>query len=101
MAIKHITESKEITAENVYSTALTIQRGTFEFVLYGTWSATVVFEKKYQDDDNWYRAEKTFNANGVWIGENEVEECQVRFGVPTGLFGSGTVEGRITQTYEY
>jgi len=91
--------SKTITAQNTYSSAVVMRRGYFEFALYGTWDATVVVEKRYGGNSNWFRSGTTFTGNGVWIGDNQVDDCEVRFGVPTGSFTSGTVYGHLAQTF--
>lgn len=97
---KYNVVTADIAAENTFSVPLTIKRGTFELALAGTWSATVVVQKKYSDEEDWYTSETTFTSNGIWIGENETDDCQIRFGCLTGGYASGSVEGHLAQTVD-
>ena len=98
---EQVTVYKEISAENVFSDPLTIKKGDFQFFLRGTWTATVVVQMKpYPGEDDFFTVDRLFTANGIWIAENGLDDCQVRFGVQTGDFGAGTVQGRLNQTVE-
>lgn len=100
MTTRYTAESASLTAENTFSDPITARKGTIELALSGTWVATVSVQKRYRDETTWFTIDRKFTGNGVWIGENEIDDCDIRFGIETGNYTSGTVVGHICQITE-
>ena len=87
--------TKTITEENKYSNPVALQR-KFNFSLTGTFVATVVVQRSFDDGINWLDV-ATFTAPGEFIGEEPEKNMRYRFGVKTGAYTSGSIIGRLSQ----
>ena len=85
--------TKSIAAENTFSDNLSVW-GRFNLSLSGTWSATVVLQRSFDNGTTWLTI-STYAANIEDYG-NEPEPVLMRFGVETGGYVSGTVVGRLS-----
>ncbi len=93
---EHNIATVDVTAENQWTGSIYIG-GTFNFVITGTWSATVTFQVSFDEGISWIDVE-TFIANTYEVGETPYDPTAVyRAGVKTGQYVSGTVEIRISQ----
>lgn len=94
---------KQITAQNQWSDPLTMADGVVTFVMQGTWDATVKFQVRPLTDVNdaawadantgWTTMGTTDEADPVRTSVQLSGEWQVRFGVDTGGWNSGTLNG--------
>lgn len=87
---------KDITVENTYSDWVNMPAGMWNFALWGTWVATVTVQTSFDEGTTIIDVD-TFDENGVYLGECPETGVWWRFGVKTGDFTSGTVEGRLSR----
>jgi hypothetical protein len=85
---------KSISAENEFSEPVLISSGEANFSLSGTWTATVHLQRRLPQSTTWGDV-ASYVSNGEFVGREPEENVLYRFGVKTGNYSSGTVEGRI------
>ena len=85
----------DIIAQNTYSDEVEM-RGYFNFSLSGTWTAVVFVQRSFDSGSTWLDVE-SFTENTQQKGLEPEGGVLYRFGVKTGGFGAGTVEGRLSQ----
>lgn len=88
--------TKSITAENTFSDGALFVAGDFNFSLSGTWAATVWVQRSFDKGVTWMDVE-SFTSNIERIGTAVENNILYRFGVKTGGFTSGTIEGQLRQ----
>lgn len=94
-ALAKTVTTASITAQNTYSDIVYLA-GKFNFSLSGTWSATVYVQRSFDNGVTWLDV-TSYTENGEYIGEEPERDVQYRFGVKTGGYTSGTVNGRLSQ----
>ena len=87
--------TKSISAENTFSEDVPLA-GQFNLSLSGTWAATVVVQRSFDDCATWVDVEE-FTENGQYVGTEPERGVRYRVGVKTGYYTSGTVIGRLSQ----
>lgn len=89
------------TSEGKWSDPLPITPGRFDFVLHGTWTATVTVQKTTENvtvpSSSSYRYVDEFTTNTDQYGTEAGGYVQYRFGILAGDFSTGTVQGRMSQ----
>ncbi len=96
--------TKSITAENTFSDPCKIV-GPADFVLSGTWTATVHLQRSKDNGATWDDVTSSTGSVLTWSinviavinGSTDNPNVLFRFGVKTGNFTNGTVVGEITQ----
>lgn len=88
--------TKSITGQNSFSNAFSPGAGGFNISVSGTWTATVLIQRSFDNGTSWHTV-SSHTAN-VELQAEEVEQGVLwRVGVATGGFGSGTVVVRLSQ----
>lgn len=86
---------KSISAENVFSDAIALS-GQFNFSLSGNWVATVHMQRSFDAGVTWTDV-GTFHINTEQVGNEPETGVEYRFGVKTGNFKRGPIDGRLSQ----
>jgi len=93
----HLIASASITAQNTFTEGTVFDpRRPFNVSISGTWSATVLLQRSFDDGVTWHSA-ASFTANAELMVDTVEEDVQWRLGVATGGFTSGTVVARLSQ----
>lgn len=91
--------TKSITAENIWSGALTpkdgLHGGGLNISISGTWVATITLQRSFDLGVTWHEV-TTYEANMQKALVEPEHGVQYRIGVKTGEFTSGIVEVRLS-----
>jgi len=87
-------ETKTISAQNIFTDALTVRGGQFDISISDVSDSTVTVQRRRSGESTWLDveaftsdAERTGAVSGAW---------DVRAGIKTGDYGSDTVEVAVT-----
>lgn len=89
-------KTKTVTAQNTFTDPFIVNKGGI-ITLFGTFSATVVLQKRLLDGVTWVDVTDndglatTFTLAGTYEMQGEGFEVEYRVGVKTGGYTSGTV----------
>lgn len=82
-----------ITAQNSFTDPLRIE-GKFNLSLSGSWSATAVLQRRF-NEGSWLNV-KEYTANAEEMGEEAEGNVEYRIGVETGNWTSGSLTTRLS-----
>jgi hypothetical protein len=86
-------EELDIDAQNTFSDPVLVD-GAFSFSLLGTaFTGTVTIQRRFNNDDTW-RDINTFTTDFEG-NDYQAGSAQLRFGIKTGEYSSGSVLGRL------
>lgn len=93
-----VSASKTITAENMFTDAIYLY-GEFNIMVWGTFVATVVVQRYFEDIAAWLDvgSEGTYTTVAQEVGNEPEAKVLYRIGVKTGGYSSGTANVRIGQ----
>jgi len=84
--------TKSIGVQNIFSDWLFV-KGYFNWSLWGTWVGTVTLQRTF--DGGSTQLDVTTSAANTESIKHEPEGAYYRFGIKTGDYTSGTLQGRI------
>lgn len=93
----HLISEASITNANSFTEATIFdQRRPFNVSVSGTWSATVLLQRSFDNGSTW-KTVASYTSNQELLVDTVEEDVQWRAGVATGGFTSGTVVIRLSQ----